>query len=181
MTTGAGSSFPLTRLAAKYNEMKKDGKILSNRHSIDIINHRVGQLVERIDLNDAPDRLNQIQKLWEKMRELERSEKIVEAMVIKNRIDDLFEKAREDWMAWEQMFSALDLSRKMVESEVKIAKEMQAILTAEDAYELVSQLLASVISIVNDPNQLKQIQHEFVKIVGDKPLGDEAIDVEVVE
>lgn len=179
MTTGAGSSFPLTRLAAKYNEMKKDGKILSNRHSIDIINHRVGQLVERIDLNDAPDRLNQLHKLWQKWKLFKGSGDEIKALQTQQQIDAQFDAAREDWMAWEQMFNALDLSRKMVESEVKIAKDMQAILTAEDAYELVSQLLASVISIVNDPNLLKQIQHEFVKIVGDKPI--EAIDVEVVE
>jgi hypothetical protein len=182
MTTGVGSSFPLTRLAAKYNEMKKDGRILSNRHSITIIDHRVTQLVDRIDANDAPDRLNKLQKLWNEMRDFEMRGNDVEATLLKKRIDEQFEAAREDYLAWEQMFNALDVRRKMVDSEVKVAKDIQAILTAEDAYELVAKLLASVIQVVNDPNQLKRIQYEFTRIIGDTPVGkDEAIDVEFNE
>jgi len=182
MTTGTGSSFPLTRLAAKYNEMKKDGRILSNRHSITIIDHRVTQLVDRIDANDAPDRLNKLQKLWNEMREFEMRGNEVEANLTKKEIDTQFEQAREDYLAWEQMFNALDVRRKMVDSEVKVAKDIQAILTAEDAYELVAKLLASVIQVVNDPNQLKRIQYEFTRIIGDTPVGkDEPIDVEFNE
>ncbi len=182
MTTGTGSSFPLTRLAAKYNEMKKDGRILSNRHSITIIDHRVTQLVERIDANDAPDRLNKLQKLWNEFRELDMKHNEVEAALKKKEIDIQFDQAREDYMSWEQMFNALDVRRKMVDSEVKVAKDIQAILTAEDAYELVAKLLASVIQVVNDPNQLKRIQYEFTRIVGDTPIGkDEAIEAEFNE
>lgn len=182
MTTGAGSSFPLTRLAAKYNQMKTDGRILSNRHSIEIIRHRVEQLIQRIDANDAPDRLNKLQKLWNEMREFEAKGNTVDATLTKRDIDEQFKAAREDYLAWEQMFHALDLDRKMVDSEVKVAKDIQAILTAEDAYELVAKLLGSVIAIVDDPNQLKRIQYEFTKIVGDTPVGkDQAIDGEFVE
>jgi uncharacterized protein YjcR len=182
MTTGAGSSFPLTRLASKYNEMKKDGRILSNRHSITIIDHRIMQLVERIDANDAPDRLNKLQKLWNEMRDFEMRGNEVEATLIKKAIDVQFEKAREDFLSWDQMVNILDARRKMVDSEVKVAKDIQAILTAEDAYELVAKLLASVIQVVNDPNQLKRIQYEFTRIIGDTPVGkDEPIDVEFNE
>ena len=182
MTTGVGSSFPLTRLAAKYNEMKTDGRILSNRHSIAIIRHRVEQLIERIDMNDAPDRLNKLQKLWNNIRDLEAQGKTLEAIGVKKEIDQQFEAAREDYLAWEQMFNALDMDRKMVSAEVSVAKEIQAILTAEDAYELVAKLLASVIQVVNDPNQLKRIQYEFTRIVGDTPVGkDGAIEVEFTD
>ena len=182
MTTGAGSSFPLTRLAAKYNQMKSDGRILSNRHSIEIIRHRVEQLVERIDANDAPDRFNKLHKLWNEMLSFEGKGNGIEVTRLKTEITEQFEMAREDYLAWEQMFHALDLDRKMVDSEVKVAKDIQAILTAEDAYELVAKLLGSVIQVVDDPNQLKRIQYEFAKIVGDTPVGKEqAIDGEFVE
>ena len=182
MTTGEGSSFPLTRLAAKYNQMKTDGRILSNRHSIEIIRHRVEQLIERIDANDAPDRLNRLQRLWGEFSEQFSKDNLIEATMTMKQIDEQFRAAREEYLAWEQMFHALDLDRKMVDSEVKVAKDIQAILTAEDAYELVAKLLGSVIAIVDDPNQLKRIQYEFTKIVGDTPVGkDGAIDVEFVE
>jgi len=182
VTTGAGSSFPLMRLAAKNNEMKKDGRILSNRHSMEIIRRRVDQLIERVDMNDAPDRLNQLHKMWEKYIGMARDGRSAEAMIEATKIDLIFKAAREDYVVWEQMFHALDLDRKMVESEVKVAKEIHAILTAEDAYDLVAKLLASVIQIVDDPNKLKQIQFEFVRITGDTPIGSEQpIDLEISE
>jgi hypothetical protein len=37
MSTGSGSSFKLTRLAARYNEIQKNGSLLSNRAAVDII------------------------------------------------------------------------------------------------------------------------------------------------
>ena len=182
MTTGAGSSFQITRLAAKYNEMRKDGKLLSNRHSVEIIDHRVMQLVERIDANDAPDRLNKLQKLWNEMRELEENKRDLEASLIKVAIDEQFAKAREDYLSWEQMFNALDVRRKMIDSEVKIAKDMHAIMTAEDGMDLAKKLLACVLQVVNEPNQLKAIQFEFAKIIGDTPGGKpDAIDGEFEE
>jgi hypothetical protein len=181
MTNGSGSSFPLTRLASKYNQMKTDGRILSNRHSIEIIDHRVEQLIERIDKNDAPDRLNKLQRLWNEFRNMESKGNEMEALLIKKEIDEQFAAAREDYLSWEQMFNAIDVRRKMVDSEVKVAKDIQAILTAEDAYELVAKLLGSVIQVVDDPNQLKRIQYEFTKIVGDTPVGkDQPIDSEFV-
>ena len=178
MTTGKGSSFQITRLAAKYNEMQKDGRLLSNRHSVGIIDHRVMQLVERIDANDAPDRLNKLQKLWNEMRDLEARQNDVEASLVKKEIDEQFAKAREDYLVWEQMFNVLDVRRKMIDSEVKIAREMHAIMTAEDGHELVKKLLASVLEVVNDPNQLKAIQYEFARLIGDTPIGKDTIDAE---
>ena len=110
------------------------------------------------------------------MRGLENSGKELEAGIIKQQIDDEFEKAYHDYAAWEQMFSVLDLRRKMVESEVKIAKDIQAMMTAEDGYELVAQIFAAIIRIVNKfelgPKVLKAFQYEFTKIIGDEPIGE---------
>lgn len=186
--TGSASSFPLTRLAAKRNEMMKNGQILSNRDSITVLDRRMQELLERIDTNQAPNRLANLFKLWTRMGELEADRKYVEAIIVKKRIDEEFEKAYHDYAAWEQMFNVLDLRRKMVESEVKIAKDIQAMLTAEDAYELVADIFGVIIQAVNkfelDPKVLKYIQHELTRIVGDGSVveaerdGGEVIDTE---
>ena len=69
-------------------------------------------------------------------------------------LDAEFEKAYHDYAAWKQMFEALALDSKMVESEVKIVKEIKAIITAEDAYELSAKLLAAVMRVVDDPKKI---------------------------
>lgn len=175
MDNGKQSPFPLTKLAAKYNEMQTDGRIMSNRASLEIIRTRIRQLLERIDINEAPDRLLNLHTLWSKYVDLEQHGNHVEAIAVRNVISEEFEKVYHDYQSWKQMFEALDLDRKMVESEVKIVKDIQAILTAEDAYELSAKLLAAIISAVAATEMsehsknyiLKRIQYEFTRIVGD--------------
>jgi type I site-specific restriction endonuclease len=161
--------------------MQKNGRVLSNRHSIEIIRDRITQLFGRLDENDAPDRLAVLEKLWEQYKEQKESGQNVEMTLTARKIDQAFEAARTDFAVWAQMIQLLDLDRKMVESEVKIAKEIKAIITAEEAFELVAKLMASIFSSVNSMESisihdkgiiLKRIQYEFTRIVGDN-IGEE--------
>lgn len=177
IVTGEGSRFQIARLAAKYNELTTDGRFLSNRHSMEIIRLRIQQLAERIDLNQAPDRLKLIMELWGEYRAagggMSDGPDAIKARI---RLEAAFEAAFHDYAAWQQMMDILDLDRKMVESEVKIAKDLKAILTAEDAYELSAKLLAAIIEaasslILDDAIRgrfLKRIQYEFARLVGDR-------------
>lgn len=183
MTTGSNSSFALTRLASKYQEMMKNGRLLSNRHSIEIIRDRVVTLFERLDENDAPDRLALIEKLWERYKIQKDSGQNVEMVITAAQIDKAFDAARTDFAVWNQMIQLLDLDRKMVESEVKIAREIKAIMTAEEAMEMVAKLMASIFSAVNSMTTisihdkgvlLKRVQYEFSRITGD--FGSEAVE-----
>ena len=168
MTTGSGSSFPLTRLASKYNDMRKNGQLLSNRHAVEIIDDRIVQLAERIDLNDAPDRMKRLNELWVEYKGAMLIRDEVLSLITRTQIDDEFEKAYHDYMAWNQMFSAFDLRRKMVESEVKVLKEIRGIISVEDAYELSAKMLAAMMRVVgDDPKKLKQVQYEFARIIGE--------------
>lgn len=175
--SGSQSHFPLVRLAAKYNAVKEDGRILSNRSSIEIVRERIRGLAERIDLNEAPDRLAKLNELWEKIKAFRRSGKELEARGVEIEMDDEFEKAYHDYAAWKQMFDAIDLDRKLVESEAKVMKDLRAIMTAEDAYELTAKILASIMSAVNGSTDLnptgkgrliKRIQYDIIRLVGDR-------------
>ena len=172
--TGEKSQFPLTRLAAKYNDMQRNGKLLSNRASLDVVRDRIRQLAERIDMNEAPDRLANIRELW---IDYKKNKNTMDEIMCMKLLDEEFERAYHDYAAWKQMFEAIDIDRKLVESEVKIIKDIHAVLTVEDAYELTAQLLGAIISTTqgmeNIPDSvklhfLKRIQYEFTRIVGDR-------------
>jgi len=167
IVSGSGSSFPLVRLASKYKEMQKDGALLSNRQAIDIIDERVVQLLERIDVDEAPERMERLYNLWQDYRAAKESRNTTEVIILADKIDKEFEKVYHDYKAWEQMFTALEVRRRHVESEVKILKDIHAVMTAEDAYEMVAKLMAAVITAVDDPKTIKRIQYEFTRIVGD--------------
>jgi len=167
LSTGTGSSFQLTRLAAKRNELRKDGLYLSNRDSINIMQRRVMELVDRIDTNQAPNRLVNLRKLWDKLRAAEEHDKGL-VSYIKKEIDAEFEAAYHDYAAWEQMFDVLRLDKELKESEVKIAKDLKAMMLADDVYDLVADIQGIIMTIEEDPVKLKRYQYEFTKLIGEK-------------
>lgn len=173
-------SFPLVKLAERYGKMIRDGRILSVRASIEVVRGRIQQLAARIDMDDAPDRLEKLSDLWEEYIGAKRDGKSLELINLEMQLTDQFEKAHADYAAWQQMMMAIDLDRKLVESEVKVIQKIKAILTAEDAYELIAKILAIILRIFpDDKAKLKQVQYEFTKLIGDQPVDiGNPIDVE---
>ena len=169
MSTGSSSSFAITRLASKYREIQKNGNVLSNRAAIDIVDTRVRQLLERVDIGEAPDRVLKLYNLWQEYREAQRTGRSDDELELRVQIENAFEAVYHDYRAWEQVFGALDVRRKMVESELKILKEIKAIITAEDAYELAAKLLAASMNVIGeDPKKLKRLQYEYTRIIGER-------------
>ena len=168
MENGSRSRFPIVRLAARYNKMMTNGQVMSNRASIDVIDRRITQLLERVDVEEAPERVAKLYELWKQFSEAQADGKTMEEMSIKKKLDAEFEKIYHDYAGWKQIFEAMDLRGKQVEREVKVLKEIKAIMTAEDAYEMVSKLLAAVLRVVGDePKRMKQVQYEFTRIIGE--------------
>lgn len=166
MTSGNGSAFPITRLAAKYNQQVTDGVLLSNRASIDLIDTRIKQLLERVDVEEAPDRVAKLYELWVEFNQL--PEHSPEWILVKSALDAAFVKIYHDYKAWEQIFLALDLRGKSIEREVKTLQSIKAMMTAEDGYHLSARLLAASMKVIgDDPKKLKELQYEYAKIIGE--------------
>lgn len=158
----------LGTLAEKYAEMVSNGRILSNRAALEVLDERVKQLADRIDVDEAPDRLAKLQFLWEEFKVARERQNKPEEIVSIRKLDDEFTKAYHDYAAWEQMMLVFDLRRKMVDTEVRVVKEIKAMLTAEDAYKLVAKLQAVCIQVVDDPKKLRIIQQKFSRIIGEQ-------------
>ena len=165
------NQFPIVKLAQRYRSVLSDSRILSLRASIEVVRGRIAQLAERIDFNDAPDRLKKINDLWDEYMQAKELDKHAEIIILEQQIKAQFAAAREDYLAWSQMLSAMDLDRKLVDSEIKVVKELHAILTAEDAYDLVAKMLSIILRVFpGDRRKLRQVQYEFVKLIGDRPI-----------
>lgn len=175
MTNGSKSSFPLMRLAARYNRMQQDGRMLSNRAVIDAVDRRIMQLMDRADVGEAPERLKRLSNLWREYMDAKNASRAVDAVKLETQIDYEFEKVYHDYEAWKQIFEAFELRGKSVEREVKILREIKAIMTAEDGYELAAKLLGAVVKVLgDDPKKIKQVQYEFTRIIGES--GDNVIE-----
>jgi hypothetical protein len=171
--SGENSQFALTRLASRYVEMQKDGRILSNRAGIAVLDDRIVELLERMGNQQFPDQLAALRDLWEEYKTVEGT---VEQIKVKRKLQAAFDAVYHDYMAFHQIEESLELRSKMVEREAKIAKDLHAILTAEDAYKLVAKVQAAIItSIQQEPeipdhvkaHFLKRIEYEFTRIIGE--------------
>lgn len=174
MVDGSSSRYQLFRLAAKWREMQKDGRLLSNRRAVELVEERIVQLLDRIDVNEAPERVSKLYRTWQKYRKEKNDLKKYD---LAQELDDIFEAAFHDYKAWEQTFEALDLRRKLIESEVKVIKDLKAMMTMEDAYEMIAQMTAIFLSIEDDPKKIRRFQQEVVKLTGDDRLPRDSIDV----
>jgi len=152
-------------LAAKKAEMEKSGALLTNRRSIDVVRNRLEELLERVDGRDMGDRVAALYDLWSKYTTTADDLKRLE---IRQQLNDEFERVYHDYRSWEQIMDVIDLDRKLVESEVKIAKDMHAILTAEDAYDMIAEFYAIIIRHVDDRTKLKAIQYDIARLIGDR-------------
>ena len=179
MTTGVNSKFQITRLASKFNEMQANGALLTNRKSMEVVRARLEELLERVDAREFSERMLSLRNLWTQMREQEAHGKQQEALLTAMNIDEEFEKVYHDYKSWDQIMNLVDLDRKLVESEVKIAKDLHAVMTAEEAYEMIAQFFGIIIKHVNDPLALKAIQYELTQLIGDRSIVEaEASDAE---
>lgn len=168
MVTGMNSQFPITRLAAKYAQIQSDGVVMSNRAAIDVIDTRIRQLLDRVDVEDAPERMARLYTLWQEYEECLAKDDKLNEIVTRKAISETFEKAYHDYQGWKQILEALDLRGKQVEREVKVIKEMKGLMTAEDGYELVAKIMGAIMRLFQgDSHTLKKVQYEFTKIIGE--------------
>ena len=70
------------------------------------------------------------------------------------------------------MIDVVMVRKDLVESEVKIAKDMKAIMTAEDGYEMLAKVFAIILEVEDDPKKLKRYQYELTQMVGDGAVVD---------
>lgn len=166
-------------LAEKNQAMQSSNLVLSNRRDMELVRFRIGQILERIDVQEAPDRLERLTKLWEKYTEAMKNGMRVESTKLMVELDKEFGKARTDFASWQQIFDAIELDRKLIESEVKVLKDMKAIMTAEDAHELAAKLLSIIVesiqhSGINQEHKselIGSISFEFTRLVGGDGAG----------
>ena len=190
IVTGENGQFALTRLASKFVEMNRDGRVLSNRASIEIVQDRITELLERMGTQVFPDQLETLRNLWEEYK-AKGGDGSLEGIKVKKQLEAAFEAVYHDYMAWSQIFEAVELRSKMVEREGKLLKDIHASLTAEDAYKLTAKLLGAIIASVQQQPEipdaiksrlLKRVEYEFTRIIGEgSGEGTERVGGEVID
>lgn len=191
--TGEHSSSPVAKLAAKYIKMSESGPLVNNSKVLSILDDRIIELLNRIEENYSENRVKKIIKAWQDLKSgFPGMEKWVADKPTANKafhtLEIETEKAYHDYESWNQVGDFMKMRSTVSKEQVSILKDLKAMITAEDAYELSAQLLAAVVTVLKDePNGAKltkSIHGEFARILGEpslEPLGgreQEIIDID---
>ena len=175
MTSNKGTTSPLNQVATKYLEIQSDPQAQTLRPLHSILNSRLMVLLERVKTNDSSSRMGKVLQLWKRFKKwhpkLAQYFFGAESTKAFNDLDAELEATYHDYEAWREIYTLIDEKTKVSVAEMKILKDMKALISAEDVHDLVGQVLASVAKVVNDPTKLEQIRYELAAIIGDPIAG----------
>jgi hypothetical protein len=153
------------RLLAAYEASLDDGRLLQMREEIALLDSRIVDLLARVDSGESG-------RLWARLAEVQREFSIarhqgkVDLMQEKlAELEALIVAGRRDAEGWREVQVALDLRRKLVESERRRITEQQQAVTAEQLAGFMSTLLELLTSEIEDRGTLARISRRLYQMV----------------
>ncbi len=149
----------------KVQDAMNDPELTALRRPLALISVRVQQLLGRIDVDASEKRWKSALKAWEDYKLV--TNPTSGNMRAYRKLDALMTEATSDVESWEQIFGALDLQRKLSESETKRLKEMEMLITYEKVMDILMSLMNVIVQEVTDGSKLRTIQSEFIRVLGE--------------
>lgn len=163
-TTGRKSkyaNFLPSRMLKAYEASMDDGQLLQQRQEISLLDSRITDLLTRVDTGESGrlwDRLGKSHAEFAAARHLgkvpEMQEKLAE-------MEALIAAGRHDADAWRELQGALDLRRKIVESERRRLLDAQQSVTAEQLTGFMTAMLELLDHEIKDRKILSRISEKL--------------------
>lgn len=155
--TGRYSKYLPARLADRYHEASQDPELLALRDDIALLDSRLSELIQRVDSGESS-------ALWETFKKTVRAYGKVRTARDRDKGDaawgavlDVLADADQDYSAWNEVITLIDLRSKLSERERKRLTDMQQMMTAEQALTLLGAVAGVIRKHVHDRNTLAAI------------------------
>lgn len=162
---GRYSKYLPARLADRYHESQSDPELLVLRHEISVIDARLGDLLGRVDTGEAGTHWRAAQAGFSQLKTALGTS---DPQLLQQALDELQKHLRAglaDHYAWEEVYSALEQRRRLVDSERKWMIQAQQVITADRAMVLIASLIGVVKEHVRDPITLSAISTDVGKLL----------------
>lgn len=164
-TTGRYSKDLPTRLGARFLESRADPDLLNLSAEISLIDTRGGDILKRIDSGESGAVWQELKATYKAMQEAQKARDGAEVARLLNDLGGMITRGHADYAAWADLRTLVEQRRKLSETESKRRKDMQDMITTENAMVLVTSLSESVRRNVSDPDQLKAITADLARIL----------------
>ena len=174
-----------SRLTDKYIQSVNDPEIIALNDDIALTETRVKQLLDNIDKDEPPKAWEEAYGVFKEYMKYKRLGDELNATISLALLNDIFTREKSEREAWDEIFQRLTQVAKLRTDERKRRMDMKALLDAEKAMDMVSNLLAAVHEgaeeVLEDDKQIRQlylaIGQRFVRITGS---GDRSV-LEAIE
>lgn len=163
------------RLAAIAKKAATDPALLELNHAIGVIDARTVELMQHLSEEGlSEDALVELFNLFNALDTiLLRDQTITYGdREVRTRVRTLLKEVRgllsqtvDDIRTWNRIFDAIEVRRKLVDTEAKRRKEAQVMISSDQAFTVVHQLVLSVRRHVTDPAVLTAISRDIAEIV----------------
>lgn len=155
-----------TRLAADYQAAREDPELISLRDQIALVRARQADILRRVDTGEAS-------AMWEKLATAAQAFHDAAArgdpsgsLVAAQEMARLATKGRGEWRTWRDLFEAIELDRRLTDSERRRLEAIQEMLSADRLMLIVGALVDSVRRHVSDRAQIARIQADIGQLLG---------------
>lgn len=156
------------RFQAAFNASVNDDTLLSLRTDISISDARVEELLERLDSGESELRWDlvrtQVRKLKDEMLKTDTDLDVVGD--IQGELENLVNQDAHDRVQWSEIRDQTEFRRKLVETESKRLKDLNAHIAAEDALVVIMRLVDVIIRHVEDKGAVSAIMLEVEQLIG---------------
>ena len=149
-----------TRLADRYRASQADPDLLNLQSEISLIDTRITELLERIDVDGAGALWGKVGWLYLEMQQAV-DESLDDLPPLVDQLGEIVRSAQADKQAWDAIYPVVEQRRKLVESEQKRRVAMQDMIDSKQAMVLVARLTDAVMRHVDNPTTLALIAAEF--------------------
>lgn len=154
-----------TRLAERYITAQADPDLLNLQHEISLVDTRLSELLERIDVDGAGALWGKLSWLHGDMLQALKDDDLDELESCVKRFGEVITQASADKQAWDAIYPVIEQRRKLVESEQKRRVAMQDMITSEQAMVLIGRITGAVRRHVSDPRTLAAIAAELGTVI----------------
>ncbi len=156
------------QLLERYLAASADPDLTSLRDEVALIDVRISQLLEALGetgnlrlWKDARTKLDAFKAAGAKKKV-----GVGEARTALQELDDLIDAGLSAAATWDELRETLDLRRKMAESETKRLKDLQQMITVQQALAVIALVVTEVKKHVTDRAALAAITAQVVRVTG---------------
>lgn len=155
------------RLLSTYESISSDDRLLELRRDIELVELRINDLLTRVSTGESGDAWKKIDSAH---KQLNKAYKINDEDSIRAVMHDLGEVIKEgktDYKAWDEIFSAIDRRRKLVETERKFLADAQTMISADKLLNIMIATVRIINTVVQSDRQRQLIQKQIETLVLD--------------